>query len=55
VFDKRMRKTGGITADEDGLGCGLWWRKELNWTMLAWQYACNDESSENAADLELHV
>ncbi|EPE30875.1 Cytidine deaminase-like protein [Glarea lozoyensis ATCC 20868] len=41
VFEKRMDE-GGITADlndkNDGLGHGLWWRRELNWTMLGWEF-----------------
>jgi tRNA-specific adenosine deaminase 3 len=41
VFEKRMNE-GGITADwegkKDGLGHGLWWRRELNWTMLGWEF-----------------
>ncbi|POS86483.1 hypothetical protein EPUL_001560 [Erysiphe pulchra] len=37
VFEKRMYNTGGLTAD-GLLGYGLFWRKELNWTMLAWQW-----------------
>lgn len=46
VFGKRMRTTGGICADVDGLGHGLWWRKELNWTMLAWQYIKEKDGEE---------
>lgn len=55
VFGKRMRKTGAIVADEDGLGCGLWWRKELNWTMLAWQYVLDPDHDENVSDGDLHA
>jgi tRNA-specific adenosine deaminase 3 len=37
VFGQRMSKTGGLCADGN-LGHGLFWRKELNWTLHAWQW-----------------
>jgi tRNA-specific adenosine deaminase 3 len=38
IFEQRMPDTGGLCADGK-LGHGLFWRKELNWTLLAWQWA----------------
>lgn len=50
VFGKRMSRTGGLCGETsssqndghdesklDGLGHGLFWRKELNWSFLAWE------------------
>lgn len=44
VFGTRMPRTGGLCADGE-LGHGLFWRKELNWNMLAWQWSVDGEES----------
>lgn len=45
VFSKRMPRTGGLCAEKDngGLGYGLFWRKELNWRVLAFNYIPSPE------------
>jgi tRNA-specific adenosine deaminase 3 len=49
IFQHRMPMTGGMCADGD-LSHGLFWRKELNWTLLAWQWrpSSDDEKIEKA-------
>jgi tRNA-specific adenosine deaminase 3 len=48
VFIKRMPRTGGLCAEKDdgGLGHGLFWRKELNWRVVTFQYFPSSGSSE---------
>lgn len=57
VFGQRMPRTGGLCSEiytfrQEGrrcrsLGHGLFWRKELNWSFLAWQTEVKD------ADLDI--
>lgn len=50
VFSERMPLTGGLAADHGSSdsynikhgGYGLWWRQELNWKFLAWQWVNDD-------------
>lgn len=51
VFSKRMPGTGGLCAENDngGLGYGLFWRRELNWRVMAFEYS-SDRMTEDSLD-----
>ncbi len=67
IFGQRMLRTGGLTAvsqndcgsrvvkDDYGLGYGLFWRRELNWRLLAWQWVCDDEWQPLISSQDIHV
>lgn len=67
IFGQRMPRTGGLTAasqnkndpniinTDQGLGYGLFWRQELNWRHLAWQWVADDGSQALISSHDVHV
>ncbi|KAH7046747.1 cytidine deaminase-like protein [Macrophomina phaseolina] len=55
VFARRMPRSGGLTADERGLGHGLFWRPvELNWKFLTWEFVREGDDDGDEKTLEIH-
>lgn len=61
IFERRMPDSGAIFAEKvryeqrpgetkDSLGYGLFWRKELNWRVLAFQYFPSGASTDHVGD-----
>lgn len=67
IFGQRMLRTGGLTAvsqnnsdsnindSDQGLGYGLFWRQELNWRHLAWQWVADDDLQPLISNQDVHV
>ncbi|KAL9118359.1 MAG: hypothetical protein Q9187_005099 [Circinaria calcarea] len=59
VFGKRMPRTGGLNAETEGLGYGLFWLEGLNWKLLAWEWVDEEEDEDEGMGLmvrkEIHV
>ncbi len=63
IFRSRMPLTGGFCAEHrghhDGLdagnGLGLFWRRELNWSLVAWEWESGGGLPQLFVDQNLHV
>ena len=58
VIGRRMPLTGGVVADA-GLRHGLFWRRDLHWRLLAWEWLSPDgedaEGEESGVDPSVHA
>lgn len=64
VFQERMPRTGGLTSDAarsrentqaSGLNYGLFWRPELNWKLLAWQWVLDEPLNPDLGISDVHA
>lgn len=55
IFQQKMPATGGLTAEQDSLRYGLFWRRELNWRVLTFQHIPQQGRSKVTQEEEFHA
>ena len=64
IFQKQMPKTGGLTSEVGDMGgenktlnpsYGLFWRPELNWKLLAWQWVLDQAHPSSTIATDIHA
>lgn len=59
AFCKHMARTGGLSSDDrpdgGGRGLGLFWRRGLNWSLLAWEWEREGVPELPLVDATTHV
>ena len=64
VFEEGMPKTGGLSAEQEkthaeaqtyAMGYGLFWRPELNWKLLAWQWLSDENLCPTPISPDVHA
>lgn len=59
VFSKHMPRSGGLSSDDrpdgGGRGLGLFWRRELNWSLMAWEWERDGVPTLPPLDPTTHV
>lgn len=59
VFCNHMPRSGGLSSDDrpdgGGRGLGLFWRRELNWSLMAWEWERENVPNLPPLDPTTHV
>lgn len=66
IFWERLPQTGGLAVEQgkaivesssnsESLSYGLFWRPELNWKLLAWQWHSTDRTPSNLSGPNVHA